>query len=388
MLTDWDKDYYFSEGDEDASNPKHKSVLDLRVYAGLDTIVEECGHSDFDSSQDISFNEEKMTEMQYGSSILLDFDYSLRTIDEQSSEVSFEKPSECSSSSVDELAATRVGLDSISGHFENSRSLSTIEEEPVTEVSQIVEMALHGGASGWSNSEYSGEHSLAAISEPSNDILRRETSDSSNGAESMTKESSAGEKSAQKGSSTLMNSKDLNQSTTLESISRSGETFEDELYESDSSTEFISSNEGSKSESESEYSTENESSSKASEESSNISTSGTPLSSVPHSAETRNVSNPRQNSISGAFQGQDDSLSREKVMSKEKHDAMAHSKEWTAIAEENKADVSIEVKDATDAAVWGIARSLSAIRRSLSGLRDASVASSLSSALSVLKRSN
>jgi hypothetical protein len=204
----------------------------------------------------------------------------------------------------------------------------------------------------------------------------------------MTKESSAGEKSAQKGSSALMTSEDLNQSTTLESISRSGETFEDELYESDSSTEFISSNEGSKSESESEYSTENESSSKASEESSNISTSGTPLSSVPHSAETRNVSNPRQNSISGAFQGQDDSLSREKVMSKEKHDAMAHSKEWAAIAEENKADVSIEVKDATDAAVWGIARSLSAIRRSLSGLRDASVASSLSSALSVLKRSN
>jgi hypothetical protein len=112
MLTDWDKDYDFSEGDADASNPKHKSVLELRVYAGLDTIVEECGHSDFDSSQDISFNEKQMTAMQYGSSILLDFDYSLQT-NEQPSEVSFEKPSE--PSSVEELATTRVRLDRYPG---------------------------------------------------------------------------------------------------------------------------------------------------------------------------------------------------------------------------------------------------------------------------------
>ena len=89
------------------------------------------------------------------------------------------------------------------------------------------------------------------------------------------------------------------------------------------------------------------------------------------------MSNPRQNSLSGAFQGQDDS--------KEKYDAIAHSKAWAAIAEANKADVSIEVKGATDAAEWGIVRSLSAIGRSLSVLRDASVASSLSSASSILR---
>lgn len=77
MLTDWDKEYDISEGDEDASNPKYKSVLGLRAYAGLDTIIDECGHSDLDSSQDISFNEKQMTEMQFGSSIFLDFDYSL-----------------------------------------------------------------------------------------------------------------------------------------------------------------------------------------------------------------------------------------------------------------------------------------------------------------------
>jgi hypothetical protein len=362
MLATWDEDYDIREGDEDDA-PECKSLVGMNASAGL-TPIEETGLSD-ESSQDMSVSEEKPTAMQndtstelqydssipihYGSSTLLDFDYSLRTIDEQSGDVSYDEPSE--SSPGGELVTTRNGLDPISERFERSGSISTTEGEPMN---QSVRTEVQDGSSGLLSSVYSGEHSLDAISEPTHVVFQRDASDaSSNGVDSLSEEGGAGERSAEEGSSALFNSGSINQRTKSISTLRSRETLENESSESGSSSDG----------SYSAYSTESDSSSEESEasSSSNGGTSGTPTPSAP-------MSSPRQNSLSGALHGPDDSLEWRKSMSKEERDT---SDAWVAISRANKTTVPSEVKDSADAAEWAIARSLSA-------LRVASVASSLS----------
>jgi hypothetical protein len=361
MLATWDEGYDIREGDEDDA-PEYGSLLGVNASAGL-VPIEETGLSD-DSSQGMSVSGEDSTAMQYdfsaalqydscvpihyGSSTLLDFDYNLRTILEQSGDVSYDEPSE--SSHGGEVVTMRNGLDPISERFERCGSVSSTEGQPLNQ--RVTE--VQDGSSGLLSSEYSGGHSLDAISEPSHKMFQRDSSDaSSNGVESLSDEGGTDERSAEEGSSVLLNSGSINQSTEQEPTLSSRENSEDE------SSEFGSSSDGSSSE----YSTESDRSSEESESSSSTTsnTSCTPIPSAP-------ISSPRQNSFLGALHGPDDSLDWKKSMAKEELDA---SDAWVAISRANKTNLPSEVKGSANVAEWAVGRSLSA-------LRDASVASSLS----------
>jgi hypothetical protein len=340
LLTSWDQDYDLTTGEEETTTSSEESLLVLYANAGLPPIEEV--QSD-ESSQTLSLSESvPLSEdaiaaalrsgplpedaiaaaMQHGSSSLLNFDYSLRTVaEEQSGDMSFEGSAGTISSSeraaaLDQTFENEVlkGLDTISEVSESpDKTASRGNLSQIASPTEGQETRVQDGSSGRMTLESSGIYSRSTSKEDSDDSSVVSSSSYSTASSSeYTTDSSA-------------SSKDSGSTTT----SSSGDESEDSTSYQSVSTD-------------------------ASSTGGSSTTSGSPAPSSPDTSKVLTDASsfsPKLPSL-----GEQDEM---KPSSVAERGALAESAAWAATAEANKPNTS---EGEGDAAEWAIKRSLSALR--------------------------
>ena len=336
LLTAWDNEYDITTGEEETTTSSEESLLVLYANAGLPPI-EEAAQSEEGSSQSLSIGSSILSDeiaaalksgplpedairaaMQHGSSSLLNFDYSLRTVAEEQSGVDFDE----SSSGM----GSRSSGDNVQHDFE--RSSAALDENFEAEILQSLDPIQEQGET----NEVVSSRDLSHTGVSSGDINL--PSDHESDSSSYTS-SSASESSSE--------------------------------YETESSSEENSIS-----------SSSSDDSSSHDESSSSSSSSGSPAPSSPNSSASltdRQAQSLKEISVLPSLgeQVNDESVDSLTV---EERNALADSKVWAAIAEANRPSHSDE-EGVADTAEEAIKQSLRALK--IAEKRATSLASSSAS---------